>query len=86
MRGVAYTIVVFLVGLFAFAYLFIMLNAIRSELFSFATSNVVNADLSATISIWNNILVALPFIVLIIAGIWVWTRAQKRDLGGFEQI
>jgi len=86
MRGVAFTIIVFLVGLFAFAFLFIILDGIRSAMFDVATSIVVNSDLSTSISIWNNVITALPFIVLIIAGIWVWTRAQKRDLGGLTRV
>lgn len=86
MKGVAYQIIVFLVGLFGFAYFFIIIDGFRSTLFSTATNVVTDANLSNTITIVNNVIIALPFIALIIAGIWMWTRAQKRGLGEFQQV
>lgn len=85
-KGVAFTITVFLLGLFLFAALFIVIGPAEEKFFDYAVANVVDSDYSTNVTLWHTMFTFLPAIVIFVGMVWVFTRSQKKGLGDFQQI
>ncbi len=85
-KGQAFNIIVFLFSLFIFAFVYIIFLTAEDTLFNVATTITTDADLSTNLTLFHNLFLFLPAIILFLGLIWIWTRSQKKGLGDFETV
>ncbi len=86
MKGIAYPILVGLIGLFAFAMVYVPLAYVHNNFFyPWAQSNVDDSDMLQTISWLDAVIDSWPILILI-AGffLYVIVQSQKREEAYFR--